>query len=862
MEHRSDALEKEGEIPEKEYSSMPVGAIFSHLRTSKDGLSTKEASARITVYGRNDIRKRPRPAIIDLAKRATSPLIILLFIIAVFSLFFGDKVSALVIVSMMVMSVTISFVQERRARLAARRLIEKVRATCVVVRDGKEKEISVTGVVPGDIISLSAGDMVPGDIRLIAATDLFLDQSSLTGESFPVEKVAEIGGENAPLKAQNIALMGSSVVNGTGRGVVVETGFRTVFGHLSEKLSADEGKTLFDTQTEQFTWAMVRVIGVVIVAIMAIYAFQGRSILGSILFALAVAVQITPETLPMVITLNLSRGALDMAKKKVIVKKLNAIQNLGAMDVICSDKTGTLTLNKVVLERHIDIHGHEDENVFRYGYMNSFYQTGIRNLLNKAILSHKKENLHGYVKMGEIPFDFKRRINSVIVDDGKDKVMVSIGAPEEIVKRCIGYEEGAMSRSMSVSDYPVVLKQYKELSSEGYRVLAVAYKETHRDGDYSSLDEQSLILKGFLAFLDPPKPTAKAAIDRLRNIGVSFKIVTGDNELVTKKICFDLGIQVDGIILGDALDGMSDMDIAEAAETTTVFARVSPEQKERVIKALHLGDHTVGYIGDGVNDTLSLRAADIGISVDNAVDIAKETAGIVLLDKDLHVLVDGVLEGRKVFGNFMKYIQMTGTVNVGYMLSTIGASLILPFFPMAPVQMLLNNYLYEVGQTVIPTDKIGNRELRRPRKWHIGSVVRFMTVMGIICAVFDIGSFGIFWLIFGGASGEGIFQTSWFIQTMIFQLLLIFIFRLGSDGRPSARPSMPLILMAVSLISIVIVLPYTPLSGLFRLVPPPLYFYPLVLLLVFIRLLVIWLIKTRVFGGEDNSVANSPVGIS
>lgn len=697
------------------------------------GLSEAEAAHRLVQFGANEVEMRRDVAfIVDLAKRFLNPLILLLISIASFSFFFGDVVSSLVITAMIVMSVGFSFVQERRAHHAAQMLNEIVETTCEVIRDGVPKEIPLKRIVPGDVVKLSAGDIVPGDIAIIEAHGLFVNQSSLTGESFPIEKFAGAMPTEAILSphTSTMAFMGSSVVSGSGIGKVVHTGRASAFGALTQKLIEAKSVTAFDRQLQEFVWLMMRVILAVVVGILGIRAIQHHALMESALFALAVAVQITPETLPMIMTLNLSRGALIMARKKVIVKRLNAVQNLGAMDVLCADKTGTLTMNEVVLERHVNVFGEEEERVFMYGYLNSFYQTGLRNLLNAAVLRHKREDMRDYTKLDELPFDFERKINSVIVTKEKTTTLIAIGSPEEIIVRCSAYDAHGTRVALSAREHGRMLAEYTRLSAQGFRVLAVAVRAIEERLHYTLADEHELVLMGYMAFLDPAKPSARAAIAALAHAGVALKVVTGDSELVTQKICADLGIESGTIMVGDELETLSAEALALRVEHTTVFARMTPEHKERIVRSFSAHGHVVGYLGDGINDSLSLRAADIGISVNNAVDVAKESAGIVLLEKNLHVLLDGVFEGRKVYANFMNYIRMTSMVNTEYMITTMAASVILPFLPMAPVQMLLNNYLYEVGQLGIPGDNVDSDLLRRPRAWHMRSVFRFMMVLG------------------------------------------------------------------------------------------------------------------------------------
>ncbi len=829
-----------------DFASAPLYKAFDALSSNNSGISDAAAALRLKKFGANEIGAgRDVFFLIDLAKRFINPLVIVLVIIAAFSYFFGDKISTLVVGAMVTMSVGLSFFQERRAQRAARKLGEMVQTMCEVIREGVIKEIPLKSVVPGDVVNLSAGDMISGDVRIISAKDLFVNQASLTGESFPVEKLAENAPEGTAISPQlrNMAFMGSSVMSGIGTGLVIHTGRHTAFGALTQKLAEAKGETLFDRQMREFTWLMIRVILVVVIAITGIRALQHRNMIESLLFALAVAVQITPETLPMIVTLNLSRGALAMSRKKVIVKRLNSIQNLGAMDVLCSDKTGTLTMNEIVLERHVNVLGAEDENVFMYGYINSFYQTGIRNLLNAAVLKHKREDLHGYEKLDEVPFDFERKINSVAVKKDNKVTFIAIGSPEEIIVRCISYDEHGAKKPLHSDHHAHILSEYLKLSAEGFRVLAVAHKPIEEKKAYDIHDESGLTLIGYMGFLDPAKPSAKEAVAALAREGVAFKIVTGDSELVTKKICGDLGIETGTIVVGSEINTLTDARLGELAEKTRVFARMTPEQKERIVRSLNLRGHTVGYLGDGINDALSLRAADVGLSVNNAVDVAKESAGIVLLEKDLDALTDGVLEGRKVYGNFMKYIRMTSMVNAGYMITTTIASVVLPFLPMAPVQMLLNNYLYEVGQVGIPSDNVDREYLRYPRKWHMRSIFLFMLTLGPVVSFFDFIMFGILLKYFNAGANQELFQTGWFLQTMLAQMLLIFVIRTRKIPFFESKPSYTLSAFVFSIIALVFILPHSPLAQALHLVVMPAPFFLILFSTIAVYLVLVWAVK-------------------
>ena len=680
-----------------DYIGCPAEVLFEKLKTSAKGLTEKEAQKRIEEYSYNEPAKRKKRTILtQILSRFINPLVIILLIIAAFSMFFGEKISALLVSLMAIMSVFLSFIQEYRAGKEAEKLSEMVRATATVYRNGKAREVKIREIVPGDIVDLFAGDMIPADLRIISCKDLFINQASLTGESFPIEKISEpLQNKNGPIaELRNIAFMGSSVVSGTALGVAVKTGISTKFGEISRKLATMRVETSFDKGVYKFTWLMIRAMLFMILFIFAINALRRGNLIESLLFSLGVAVGLAPEMLPMIVTINLSKGAIAMSKKQVIVKRLSSIQNFGAMDVLCTDKTGTLTMDKIVLERHCDVVRKDSDDVLRYAYINSFYQTGLKNLLDRAILKHEKLLIQQFKKIDEIPFDFSRKIMSVVVEVDSKHRIISKGAPEEIFKRCTKYElEGEIleTEGLILTD---LKEEYDNLSAEGFRVLAVAYKDMDNTRQvYSKDDENDLILKGYVAFLDPPKPTVKKAIQALQKLSIEFKVLTGDNELVTKKICSEVGLDVKSLATGEEVDKLDDAGLRELVKTTNVFARLSPLQKERIIRALHENKHIVGYLGDGINDALALKISDVGISVNNAVDIAKESADIILLKKSLMVLEDGVMEGRKTFGNIVKYIKMGSSSNFGNMFSMTGGSMFLPYLPMLPIQILLNNFL-------------------------------------------------------------------------------------------------------------------------------------------------------------------------
>ena len=834
--------------PSFDYIGVPIEEVFSKLKTSQKGLSEKEAKKRLEYYGFNEpARKKKRTILNQILSRFINPLVIVLIIICVFSLIYGSALSAFLVFLMILLSVFLSFIQEHRSEKAVEKLSEMVRTTATVYRNGRPKEINIREIVPGDIVDLFAGDMIPADLRIISCKDLFINQASLTGESFPIEKVAgpvqAKSSSNSELR--NIAFMGSSVVSGTALAVVVKTGIATQFGEISRRLATMRIDTSFDKGVNSFVWLMIRAMIFMVIAIFAINAIRGRHFMEAFLFSLSVAVGLTPEMLPMLITINLSKGAIAMSKKNVIVKRLNSIQNFGAMDVICTDKTGTLTMDHIILEKHCDVVRKDDETVLKYAYLNSYYQTGLKNLLDKAILKYKKMPVKEFKKIDEMPFDFSRKIMSVVVGmDGKH-TLIAKGAPEEIFKRCTHYELDGEIFEMEQWLLADLREEYDRLSTDGFRVLAIAYK----DGDakkevYSKDDEQGLVLKGYVAFLDPPKADAKEAIEALTKQGIQFKVLTGDNELVTQKICSEVGLGITGLILGEQLEKMSDTELQAAAETANVFARMSPLQKERVIRALHQNKHIVGYLGDGINDAPALKASDVGISVDNAVDIAKESADIILLKKNLLVLEDGVVEGRKTFGNIVKYIKMSSSSNFGNMLSMTGGTIFLPFLPMLPIQILLNNFLYDLSQIAIPTDEVDKEYLVKPRPWNIKSIRNFMVLIGPLSSIYDFLTYGVMLFVFNTWNNPELFHTGWFIESLCTQTLIIYVIRTGKIPFIESRPSKFLVMTSIAIVATGILIPFSPLAKSLGFVAPPPLFFLILFVMVVTYMLLVQVVKT------------------
>jgi Mg2+-importing ATPase len=807
------------------------------LESQLNGLSREEADVRLRQAGANDIvREKRQSALTRLLSNIKNPLVLLLMALGVLSFLTGDLRATVVIAAMVVLGVVLRFFQEMRADNAAEKLKAMVSNTATIVRDGKEEEVSLKMLVPGDIIRLAAGDMVPADIRVLAAKDLFLNQAALTGEALPVEKksaqvLADIGN---PLDLPNICFLGSSVVSGSATAVVIYTGSKTYFGSLAVSIVKPRQPTSFDKGINKFTWLMIRFIAVMVPVVFLVNGLSKHNWPEAFLFAMAVAVGLTPEMLPMIVTVNLSNGALVMARKKVIVKRLNAIQNFGAMDVLCTDKTGTLTQGKIVLEKYLDPHGNPSEKVLHYGYLNSYHHTGLKNLLDEAILSHEelKDRLKAnekYRKIDEIPFDFVRRRMSVVVEDGTGlNTLICKGAVDEVLSLCARVEINGEIIFVQPERDAERRRIADGLNGQGFRVIALAYKEMPNATDepvYSVKDEADLILLGFLAFLDPPKDTAAEALKRLGSLGVGVKVLTGDNEIITAYICREVGLPVEHLLLGSQIETMSQAELAEAASATSVFARLVPAHKERIIRALQGKEHVLGFMGDGINDAPALKAADVGISVDSAVDIAKESSDIILLENSLLVLEQGVLEGRRVFGNIVKYIKMAASSNFGNMFSVVGASAFLPFLPMLPIQVLANNLLYDFSQTAIPTDDVDADWLAKPRKWAIDKILRFILFIGPISSIFDYVTFFIMLYVFNCRHNPALFHTGWFVESLFTQTLIIHIIRTNKIPFIESRASWPLILTSVVIVAAGAWLTVSPLANTLGFVSLPLRYW-------------------------------------
>ncbi len=828
-----------------ESARLSIDAIFETLHTRPTGLSSDEVQDRLAACGPNVITREKRLTFFGrLWDNIKNPLVILLAILGAVSFLTGDIRATVVIGMMVLLGIVLRFIQESRADHAAEKLQAMVSTTATVLRDGLKKEIPLQEIVPGDIVSLSAGDMVPADSRVLSAKDLFLNQAALTGEALPVEKtvVSAGAGDQNPLELGCLCFQGSNVESGTGIALVISTGGNTYFGSLASSITGQRQPTNFDRGVNQFTWLMISFMLVMVPLVFLINGLSKGSWVEAFLFALAVAVGLTPEMLPMIVTVNLSKGAISMSKKKVIVKRLNAIQNFGAMDVLCTDKTGTLTQGRIVLEKHLDVSGHQNDEILYLAYLNSYYQTGLKNLMDVAVLDHVNLERRAlvddrYHKIDEIPFDFHRKRMSVVVeDDDCNRLLITKGAVEEIfsISDRVEVRGEVLPR---LPEFDLKRKALVDtLNAQGFRVIGLAYKALPNDvgaSSYSVADESGMILKGFLAFLDPPKDTATEALSKLNQCSVRVKILTGDNDLVTATICQQVGLPVENVLLGPAIDGMNDATLAKSAEETTVFAKLSPAHKERIIRALQKDGHVVGFMGDGINDAPALKAADVGISVDTAVDIAKESSDIILLENSLLVLEEGVIEGRKVFGNIIKYIKMAASSNFGNMFSVIGASIFLPFVPMLPIQVLTNNLLYDFSQTAIPTDEVDREWLVKPRKWAIGELRRFIFFIGPISSIFDYLTYFLMLYVFNSWHNPGLFHTGWFVESLFTQTLIIHVIRTNKIPFIQSRASSSLIITSLIIVAFGAFLPFSPLAGMLGFTPlPALYWLFLLAMLV------------------------------
>ncbi|WP_020466466.1 magnesium-translocating P-type ATPase [Singulisphaera acidiphila] len=855
-----------------EEAARPIADVLVSLQSSPDGIGRLYATSRRARYGRNEVAHERAPAwYLQLLYAGRNPFILLLLTLALVSVLVEDYKAASIITVMVAVSVLLRFVQEYRSNRAAEALQEMVGTTATVSRPGPRitatlpdavepigrhvprhppttEETPIKHLVPGDVVLLSAGDMIPADVVLLGAKDLFVSQSILTGESLPVEKFAHPFGTSSSqangtvpaghaLDVPNACFMGTNVVSGTARALVVATGSATYLGRLAKSIVGRRTLTAFDVGINGVSWLLIRFMLVMVPVVFVINGWTKGSWIEAFFFAVSVAVGLTPEMLPMIVTANLARGAVAMARKKVVVKRLDAIQNLGAMDLLCTDKTGTLTRDKVVLLRHLDLNGDECEGVFEYAFLNSYFQTGLKNLLDKAVLEHQdqlasKRLPQRYLKCDEVPFDFNRRRMSVVVHEvlhGRD-LLICKGAVEEVAAACTRVRVGEEVVPLVDAARDRVLNLSRGMNEDGLRVIAVAYKEVESQAGrpYGVQDEDDLILCGFLSFLDPPKETAAPAIAALQNLGVGVKILTGDNERVARKVCRDVGLEVAEILLGPAIEAMEDDELGEAAERATLLAKLTPAQKARIIRALRSRGHTVGFLGDGINDGPALREADVGISVDSGADVARESSDIILLEKSLLVLEEGVVAGRVTFGNILKYIKMATSSNFGNMFSVLVACVWLPFLPMRPLHLLIQNLLYDISQTGIPFDRVDEEFLVQPRKWQADDIGRFMLFIGPISSIFDLTTFALMWFVFGANTPEqqALFQSGWFVEGLLSQTLIIHMIRTERVPFFQSRAALRLLLMSLGIMAVGIAIPFTTLGSAVGMVPLPAAYFP------------------------------------
>lgn len=834
-------------------ATQPQKAVYGYFQTRPLGLSEEEIKERLRLYGKNEIvHEQKQRALVMFCKTFINPFIGVLTALAIVSLVLDvlmavpedkDWVSVIVITTMVFLSAILRFSEEWKSSRASEALSKMVKNKAFAIRRDMpdNEEISMEDLVPGDLVRLAAGDMIPADVRVIESRDFFVSQSSLTGESDAVEKQPVLAGKKyrsgSVVELDNICYMGSNVVSGSAKAIVFETGKNTYLGTIAKSIVGVRAQTAFDKGISNVSFLLIRFMLIMVPFVFLVNGLTKGDWFDAFLFALSVAVGLTPEMLPMIVTANLSRGALRMAKKKTIVKNMNAIQNFGAMNILCTDKTGTLTRDQVVLEKYINSDGSEDKDkrILRHAYFNSFFQTGLKNLMDKAILSHVKELQlehlkDNYAKVDEIPFDFTRRRMSVVVEDEQGKCqIITKGAVEEVLSICTHTEFGGEVHEMTEEFRRKAYVVSEQMNKEGMRVLAVAHRSWVEKGrTFAVSDESEMVLIGYLAFLDPPKPSAASAIRQLHKHGVEVKVLSGDNEAVVKTVCRQVGINTANTLSGIEIEKMPDDELKEKITDVTVFAKLTPMQKTRIITLLQEQGNTVGFLGDGINDASALRQSDVGISVDTAVDIAKESADIILLEKDLMVLEDGVIEGRKTFGNIMKYIKMTASSNFGNMFSVLVASAFLPFLPMLPIHILVQNLLYDISQTTIPFDRVDKEYLRKPRKWDASDLSRFMIFIGPISSIFDIVTYLVMWYIFKCTSPEhqSLFQSGWFIEGLLSQTLIVHMIRTRKIPFIQSSASWPVMGLTFTIMAIGIIIPFSPLGTAIGLVPLPLSYFP------------------------------------
>ena len=866
-------------------AEQEMDIVYRTYHSSAHGLSPDSIEEARDTYGDNNITYEQKESLFQRIIQAfVNPFTVVLFVLAAISYFMdvvmaapgeSNPITVVIIMTMVLVSGLLRFVQETRSGKAAENLLRMITTTTCVERAGEGKEeIPLAEVVAGDIVHLSAGDMIPADLRIVAAKDLFVSQSSMTGESEPVEKLpvpVRRDDYNGILEYPNLAFMGSNVVSGTARGIVIATGDDTIFGDMARTLNEKPAETSFEKGVNSVSWVLIRFMLVMVPIVFVINGVTKGNWMEALLFAISIAVGLTPEMLPMIVTTCLAKGAVAMSKEKTIIKNLNSIQNLGSMDVLCTDKTGTLTQDRVVLEYHLNVNGEEDVRVLRHAFLNSYYQTGLKNLMDHAIISRTTEEAAGdeqlkqlsvsYHKVDEIPFDFERRRMSVVVADRHGKTqMITKGAVEEMLTVCSFVEYDGRVLPLEEDKKQFILNKVDNLNQNGMRVLAIAQKTNPSPvGAFSIGDEAEMVLIGYLAFLDPPKESTAAAIKALNEHGVGVKILTGDNDKVTRCVCKQVGINADRIILGSELELMTDAQLAEALQEVDVLAKLSPMQKERVITVLRAQGHTVGYMGDGINDAAAMKASDVGISVDTAVDIAKESADVVLLEKDLMVLEKGLLEGRKTYGNMIKYIKMTASSNFGNMFSVLAASAFLPFMPMLSIHLILLNLIYDLSCTAIPWDNVDKEFLKVPRKWDASSIGKFMVWIGPTSSVFDITTYLLMYFVICPAVCGGLyhnltdpamrtlyvalFQAGWFVESMWSQTLVIHMIRTPKIPFIQSRAAWPLTLLTFTGIAVLTMIPFTAFGASIGLAALPMSYFPWLFLTIALYMLLATVMK-------------------
>ncbi|MFP1915604.1 magnesium-translocating P-type ATPase [Lonsdalea quercina] len=827
------------------YAWQSEEALYQAFDSHPEGLMPNEVRQARLTYGENQIPgEQAAPWWLHLWRCYRNPFNLLLTLLALISYATEDLTAALVIGLMVLISTLLHFIQEARSGKAADTLKAMVSNTATVLRCDDQtgrseyQEIPMDQLVPGDIVKLAAGDMIPADLRVLQARDLFISQASLTGESLPVEKVAQSRlAKNAPaLESDTLCFMGTNVISGTAQAIVIGTGANTWFGQLADRVTNQpEQENAFQQGISRVSWLLIRFMMVMTPIVLVINGYTKGDWWEAALFALSVAVGLTPEMLPMIVTSTLAKGAVKLSRQKVIVKRLDAIQNFGAMNILCTDKTGTLTQDRIALESHTDAFGRCSQKVLRLAWLNSAHQTGLRNLLDQAVLegiSDKEQHdvLSRWRKVDEIPFDFERRRMSVVVaENDREHWLICKGALEEMLSVCSSIRIGEETMMLDEDRLLRIRHLTDDWNRQGLRVVAVASKGVDAEPrDYSRVDESDLILEGYIAFLDPPKESTAPALKALNNSGIAVKILTGDSELVAAKVCRDVGIDCSQTLLGSRLDEMTDEELSTQAETTTLFARLTPMHKERIVRLLRAQGHVVGFMGDGINDAPALRAADIGISVDSAVDIAREAADIILLEKSLMVLEQGVIEGRRTFVNMLKYIKMTASSNFGNVFSVLIASAFLPFLPMLPLHLLIQNLMYDISQIAIPFDNVDDEQIRRPQRWNAGDIGRFMVFFGPISSIFDVATFALMWWVFQANTPEmqTLFQSGWFIEGLLSQTLIVHMIRTRKIPFIQSRPSWPLAMMTLLIMATGIALVFSPLAGFLELQPLPLSYFP------------------------------------